>query len=62
MATREEMLAKGYKYYCLACKGVFKKVPREEYHTGHGARMRAVCKRCGEDLICNLVDDSLVKD
>jgi hypothetical protein len=62
MASRDEMLGKGYRYYCMVCNTVYKKIPRENYETGHGGRMRLCCKKCGDNLICSLADDKLVED
>jgi len=60
MATQDEMLQSGLKYYCMQCKSCFKEIPTEMYEDGHGGRYITMCK-CGCDLICNLVDDKLVE-
>jgi predicted nucleic acid-binding Zn ribbon protein len=61
MATKEEMMAKGYKYYCMECHKVYAEVPQEIYEDGHGGRPRTACKRCGCDLIATLATDEMVK-
>ena len=61
MATREEVIEEGYRYYCIACSKVFKELPKEQYEDGHGGRALAMC-RCGSDLFANLKDDSRVEE
>lgn len=59
MATREEVLGEGYRFYCLACSKVFKELPTEPYEDGHRGRSLEMC-RCGCDLFANLKDDTRV--
>jgi hypothetical protein len=61
MATKEEMMAKGYKYYCMECMKVYTEIPRTTYEDGHGGRQMIACIRCECDLIVNLSNDELVK-
>jgi len=55
--TREEVVADGFRFYCMACSRVFRELPTEHYEDGHGGRQLAMC-RCGCDLFANLGDDS----
>ena len=57
--TKQEVLDKGYLYYCVACSKVYKMLPTEQYEDGHGGRQLSMC-RCGCDLFANLHDDSRV--
>ena len=58
MATREEMLANGNKYYCLHCRKCFKTIPQIMSEVG-GHPDIDMCG-CGCDLFANLKDDSKV--
>lgn len=58
MPTREEMLAKGYQFYCLDCNKVFRTLSTRQYEDGHGGRQVARCDRCDCDLFAKLADDS----
>ena len=62
MSTREGVIKEGYKYYCVGCKAVYKEIPRQIYEDGHGGRYIVMCKNCEDTLICNLMDDRMVKD
>ena len=62
MASRDEMLAAGYKYFCMECSTCYKEVPTKEHHTGYGRVLDIpCCPRDGCDLICHLSDNTLVK-
>ncbi len=51
--TRDEAIAKGYRYFCLECSTVYKEKPIAPYDDGHVGRMLEMC-RCGCDLFDNL--------
>ena len=59
MATREEMIQEGMKYYCINCKKCYIHLPTESYEDGHGGRVLNMC-RCGSDLFAKLNDNSSV--
>lgn len=47
--TKNEAIKEGFKYYCLYCGRIYKKVPQVEYEDGHGGRWIDMCC-CGSDL------------
>lgn len=55
--TREEAIAKGYRFYCPGCSRPYRELPTQQYEDGHGGRQLAMC-RCGSDLFANLSDDT----
>lgn len=57
MAKRQEVIAEGYKYYCLNCNKVFKDLPYQPYEDGHGCRQVPFCS-CSSDLFATLEGDS----
>ena len=60
MATRQEMLDQGKKYYCLGCRTTYVELPVERIDKdGHGGHNMNMC-RCGCDLFANLADDTPV--
>jgi hypothetical protein len=52
--TCGEAIAKGYVYYCLECRKVYKAIPPYTYEDGHGGRSLEACTRCGCDLFGRL--------
>lgn len=59
--TKDEVIAKGYKYYCMDCHKIYKQAPYSLYEDGHGGRQTLLCSKCGCDLIVRLCDDTLVE-
>ncbi len=55
--TRDEVIAKGYWYYCFSCSRVYKTKPTQQYEDGHGGRGLELC-RCGCDLFGTLAAEA----